>query len=513
MTLFQRVRNPSTLFIRFLAYPSGSFQDEAIKGRIRAEQINAVKRYLATILMANVCNAAVLVAALWASSERLAAILWASTVLALCFYYGVRHHFSGRELPSYVSFRAISRASRNALALGALWAALPLLFFAHASAGGQVIIACLCAGMLGGGTFALANIPAAAFAFTAPIVAASAIAIGRSGDTAYALVAVLMVSYIAVLWRGIYVYAARVAERVAEQMATEQRVRRDELTGLPNRVAFFEALEAAIKRQAIQDEQFAILFLDLNDFKAVNDRFGHVAGDKLLAQVGQRLQGCVKQTDLVARLSGDEFAVILAGPRDSVAAATVAGEIASAVERPFKIDGTEILTGTCVGIAIAPIDGSNPEQLLKSADEALYEAKHSSLGVIQLYDRRRKATSRQQRVLERDLRHALHNNEFTLAFQPIFDLNRSRVTACETLLRWNHPTLGPRPPNDFIEAAERTGLINEIGPWVFQQACVVAATWPKDIRLAINVSAIQLRQAGILSSIVDALSSINFGAK
>jgi diguanylate cyclase len=213
---------------RTLTIPCSSIRDDAIEGSVRAEQINSVKRYLPSILLANICNAMVLVAALWASSQRPLAVTWAAAVLLLNMYYGIRHYLSFTPKPTYVSARAINRSIRNALLLGALWATLPLLFFANASTGGQVIIACLCAGMLGGGAFALASIPAAAIAFTAPIVIASAIAIGRSGEAAYLLVAVLMISYISVLWRGIYVYASQIAKRVTDQVIAERRARCDE---------------------------------------------------------------------------------------------------------------------------------------------------------------------------------------------------------------------------------------------------------------------------------------------
>jgi GGDEF domain-containing protein len=176
--------------------------------------------------------------------------------------------------------------------------------------------------MLGGGAFVLASIPAAAIGFTAPIVIASAIAIGCSGDTAYVLVAALMISYISVLWRGIYVYASQIVKRVAEQVNAEKKVRRDDLTSLPNRLAFFETLDAAFLRLARSGEQFAVLYLDLNDFKVVNDRCRHAAGDKLLAEVGRRLSECVRATDVVARLGGDEFAVVVA---DSPTSATATG--------------------------------------------------------------------------------------------------------------------------------------------------------------------------------------------
>ena len=374
------------LISQILSYPNSSVQDEAVEGRVRAEQINNIKRYLTWILLANICNALVLVAALWASPLRRLAVAWASAIVIVGLYYGLRQRRTARVRPTYVSAHTISRAIRNSLLLGILWATLPLIFFADASPGGQVIIACLCAGMLGGGAFALASIPAAAIAFTAPIVVASAITIGRSGDAAYALVAVLMVSYISVLWRGIYVYASQIVKRVAEQVKAEREVRRDELTSLPNRLAFFEELESAFLRLTRSHEQFAVLYLDLNDFKIVNDRCGHATGDKLLVEVGRRLRESVRQVDLVARLGGDEFAIVVANAQDAAIPTALAARIVSSLDRPFVIDGGEVYTGACVGIALAPGDGDSPEFLLKSADEALYDAKHRPGGVIQLFD-------------------------------------------------------------------------------------------------------------------------------
>src|SRR6516165_9062079 len=380
------LQTPRELLSRILSYPSNSIHDEAIEGRVRAERINNIKRYLTWVLLANISNALVLVAALWSSPLRRSAVAWASAVVFVGLYFGLRQRrYAASERPTYVSAHAITRAIRNSLLLGSLWATLPLIFFADASPGGQVIIACLCAGMLGGGAFVLASIPAAAIAFTAPIVVASAITIGRSGDAAYVLVAVLMVSYIAVLWRGIYVYASQITKRVAAQVNAERNVRRDDLTGLPNRLAFFEALEGAFSRLASLREPFAVLYLDLNDFKIVNDRFGHITGDKLLVEVGRRLRESVREADLVARLGGDEFAIAVADVPDAAIPTALAARIVSNLDRPFAIDGREVFIGTCVGIALAPVDGDTPEILLKNADEALYDAKHRPGGVIQLF--------------------------------------------------------------------------------------------------------------------------------
>ena len=210
-------------------------------------------------MLANACNALVLVVALWPSSQRQLAIAWASTILMFTIYHGFKNRRLDGPKPSYASSRVIARVVRNAFFLGSLWASLPLLFFADASAGGQVIIACLCAGTLAGGAFAFASIPPAAVTFTAPIAVASAIAIGRSDDPAYLLVAILMVSYIIVLLRVVFVHAAQLARRIAEQIKAERKVRRDELTDLPNRLAFNEGLENAFARLDRLHEQFAVL--------------------------------------------------------------------------------------------------------------------------------------------------------------------------------------------------------------------------------------------------------------
>jgi diguanylate cyclase len=488
-----------------LRYPGNLFADDAIEGRIRAEQLNNVKRHLSSIMLANACNALVLVFALWPSSQRQLAIAWATTIVMFTIYHGFKNRRLDHELPSYVSSRSITRVVRNALLLGALWASLPLLFFADASAGGQIVIACLCAGMLGGGAFAFASIPPAAITFTGPIVFGSAIAIGRSGEPAYLLVALLMVSYILALLRVVFVHAAQIARRVAEQVRAERRVRRDELTDLPNRLAFHEGLESAFARLDHLHKQFAVLYVDLDDFKNVNDKLGHATGDKLLVQVGHRLRACARDVDLVARLSGDEFAVIVADTMETGVALGVASRIVSALDAAFQIDGIEMFTAACVGIALAPGDGASPDRLLKNADEALYSAKHGKGGAIRLHDPEYKEQARQRRRLERALRHALSRNEFFLVFQPIMALGQGRVTGIEALLRWRHPTLGVKSPSEFITILEETGFIHEIGRWIVCEACKAAICWPKDIRVAVNVSPIQLRHANVFSSVVNAL--------
>jgi len=324
------------------------------------------------------------------------------------------------------------------------------------------------------------------------------------------LVAVLLISYIAVLWRGVFVHATQIARKVVEQAQAEKKVRHDELTNLPNRLAFFEALEDAFARLVRVNERFVVLYLDLNDFKSVNDTHGHAFGDKLLIQVGQRLRDCVRNIDLVARLSGDEFAVVMADTVDRSAATTLAKRIVGRLDLPFVIDGVEIFSGACVGIAFAPTDGTGPELILKRADEALYNAKNrSSGGVIQLYDPNHKDVTRQRRKLERDLRVGLQRQEFFIVYQPIVALNDSVMTGCEALLRWRHPADGVQSASEFLRVMETTGLINEIGSWIFREACRARVSWQGNLRVAVNVSAVQLRQPTLLSSVIDALKVSN----
>ena len=488
-----------------LRFPGNLVADDAVEGRLRAEQINNVKRHLSSIMLANACNALVLVVALWPSSQRQPAIAWASTILMFTIYHGFKNRRPDRQKPSYVASKSIARVARNAFFLGCLWASLPLLFFANASAGGQVIIACLCAGMLAGGAFAFASIPPAAVTFTAPIAIASAISIGRSDDPAYLLVAILMVSYIAVLLKVVFVHSTQIARRIAEQIKAERKVRRDELTDLPNRLAFNERLENAFTRLDRLHEQFAVLYVDLDDFKNINDKLGHATGDELLVQVGQRLIACARSVDLVARLSGDEFAVIVASATESSTALALANQIVSSLDAPFLIDGITVFVAACIGIAIAPTDGASPEHLLKNADEALYAAKHGTGGPVRLHDSDHKEQSRRRRRLERALRLSLRRHELFLVFQPILELGDDRITGVEALLRWRHPTLGVTAPIEFITILEETGLIHEIGDWVVREACKAASYWPQNIRVAVNVSPLQLRHTNILSCVVKAL--------
>jgi predicted signal transduction protein with EAL and GGDEF domain len=283
---------------------------EDAAGRVRADQISIIVQYLPWMMLANASNALILVTAFRTSPNWMWAVGWATLIVAYAIFFGIRSRRKRIPKPITVSKRAVRRAIGNALLLGSLWAAMPLLLFADASASERLIITCLCAGMLGGGAFAFASIPVAAIAFTGPIFIASALVIARYGDEAFYLVALMMIVYTCIVLRGAFVQALKLNRHHVEQIEAEREARKDALTHLPNRAAFQEFVESEFSRMARTGETFALLYLDLNDFKPVNDKMGHAAGDALLVQFADRLRATQRGTDFAARLGGDEFALI-----------------------------------------------------------------------------------------------------------------------------------------------------------------------------------------------------------
>jgi diguanylate cyclase (GGDEF)-like protein len=479
----------------------------AVAGRLRAEQVGAIFHYLPWMMLANAANALVLVAALWTSPDRLWALGWSAGVIGYAAFYGLRslRRPSARVLS--VSERTIRRAVRNAFLLGCIWAAVPLMFFEGASSGGQLIITCLCAGMLGGGAFAFATLPVAAIAFTTPLFVASAIAIARTGDQSYFLVAILLVVYTGIILHGVFTHALQSTIRLVRQFEAEAEARKDPLTNLGNRIALHEGLVEGFARLQRTGAPFALLFLDLNDFKSVNDRLGHAAGDELLVQVADRLRSASEGGDAIARLGGDEFALIVADVQRREHATGIAERIVNAFDEPFDVGGHQIPIAVSVGIAVAPANGADPASLRKNADIALYHAKRGVGGSVQMFEPSHDAKAQERRMIEHDLRTALAHGEFRLVFQPIISIASERIVGCEALLRWDHPTRGTLTPGQFVPIAEDTGLIHGIGDWVVAEACRVAAGWPNDAKVAVNLSPIQLRRTGILSTIIGALAA------
>ncbi len=294
------------------------------------------------------------------------------------------------------------------------------------------------------------------------------------------------------------------------QQAQEQishMAHHDALTDLPNRTLFREQLEKAL-RLAKHSDQLAVFCLDLDHFKAINDSLGHPVGDALLNAVADRLGSCVGNNDTVARLGGDEFAIVqFCRDCDPSVVSTLASHIVERIAAPYDIAGHQLVIGVSIGISLAPEDGTNPDELLKKADLALYRAKGDGRGTFRFFEAGMDARAQARRVLELDFRAALQRDEFEVHYQPIRDLAKDRVVAFEALARWNHPLRGLIAPVNFIPLAEETGLIVQLGEWVLRQACADAAGWSQDVGVAVNLSPVQFRNPNLVSSVRAALEA------
>jgi diguanylate cyclase (GGDEF)-like protein len=259
-------------------------------------------------------------------------------------------------------------------------------------------------------------------------------------------------------------------------------------------------------------ETVAVLSLDLDHFKSVNDTLGHPVGDLLLQAAAGRMRSCVRGEDIVARVGGDEFAVVQVPsdqPQDVTALATRLIEVIGA---PYDLNGHQVVVGVSIGIALAPSESNEPDVLIKNADLALYRAKADGGGVYRFFEAEMDARMQARRVLELDLRRAIVTGEFELYYQPIIDVKTGEITSCEALMRWHHPERGMIAPLDFIPLAEATGLIVPIGEWVLRQACSEAASWPNHITVAVNLSPAQFKSRSLVSTVVSALATSGLAA-
>jgi diguanylate cyclase (GGDEF)-like protein len=299
-------------------------------------------------------------------------------------------------------------------------------------------------------------------------------------------------------------------EEVTDQRAAEARMahlaHHDALTGLPNRLLFRRKLEGALGHMRHGDG-LALLFLDLDQFKAVNDALGHSVGDELLRAVAKRLAGQLRDTDTVARLGGDEFAIVQSRIEKPAEATRFAARLIELIGAPFDVAGHQIVTGTSIGIVFAPQDGMDADLLLRSADLALYRAKSDGRGVYRLFHVEMDEQMQARRLLELDLRQALQGGQLEVFYQPLISLHHQAVAGFEALLRWRHPQRGLVPPSEFIPLAEEIGLITPIGEWVLQQACADAASWPGMLTVAVNLSSVQFRSGNLVGAVATALNA------
>ena len=297
-----------------------------------------------------------------------------------------------------------------------------------------------------------------------------------------------------------------ITERRRSEMQIAHMARHDALTDLPNRVLLRERLAEALVHVE-RGQRLAVLCLDLDHFKNVNDSLGHPVGDELLRAVASRLRGCVRETDAISRVGGDEFAIIQTDITDATDAERLALRLAEVIAAPFDLQGHMVVITTSIGIAVAPVDGIEADELLKNADMALYGAKSDGRAVYRFFEPRMDARMKARRTLELALRQALANDEFELYYQPAVNLDGETVHCCEALLRWNHPEQGLIMPADFIPVAEEIGLIVPIGEWVIRRACQDATAWPEDIRVAVNLSPTQLNNSLLFPTVLNALNA------
>lgn len=297
-----------------------------------------------------------------------------------------------------------------------------------------------------------------------------------------------------------------VTDRVKAEARIAHMTSHDALTDLPNRRLFRERIEEALLRET-QSGEVAVLYLDLDHFKGVNDTLGHPVGDKLLQAVAERLTGVVRDTDTVARLDGDEFAVVQVGADQPRGSRSLAHRAIEHLSAPYSIHGHQVVIGVSIGVAIAPADGDDANHLLKNSHIALYRAKTEGRGICRFFEQEMDARMQARRALEIDLRGAESRNEFELWYQPQINLETNAVTSFEALLRWRHPERGLVTPEHFISVAEETGLVMPIGEWALRQACKDAAHWPSDVRVAVNLSPTQFHSARLLPAVVGALAA------
>jgi diguanylate cyclase (GGDEF)-like protein/PAS domain S-box-containing protein len=305
-------------------------------------------------------------------------------------------------------------------------------------------------------------------------------------------------------------YIINVVEDVTERRRADEKIAHmahyDALTDLPNRTLFRARIERELERIG-EGEQFALLYIDIDEFKGINDSLGHHVGDELLKTVANRIRDCVKETDLIARLGGDEFAVIQTAVGSPAEVVEFVTRIHEAIRQPYQCLGHQLSTDASIGIALAPQHGTELDQLIKNADLAMYAAKAEGRRTHRFFEPAMHASAKARLTMELDLRQAMARGGFEIHYQPFVNLQRNEVSGCEALLRWRHPVRGMVSPAEFIPVAEETGLINELGDWVLRTACTEAALWPDHIRLAVNVSPVQFKCATLALKITSALAA------
>lgn len=505
--------DPVTAFRNFMNELQGNLGPQVCAeaaGRLRAEQISIIARYTRLVMTANVWNAVIVVLAMYGDDRFQMATAWAAVTCFIAVYAALRQYARSPDAQVYsTSKRGLKRANHFAFILGLSWGFLPAAFFPDANETSRLILTCISAGMMAAGAFALASVPSAAFIFSSLMLVGSLAGLLREGRFSGLFVASLMIVYLFVLLRGAWVFYTNLKRNVLQRYEAERMAKLDTLTRLPNRVGFHEQARNAYERYRRTGESFAILYLDLDGLKKINDTYGHRTGDHVLINFGQRLESSIRTIDFAARLSGDEFAVVLSDVSEPGEIAAVADRIIQSCNRTLMIDDTELHSRVSIGIAIVSPDILNIDVLVRRADSALYRAKANNRGGFNFFNPEQDVTASERKAFKDALVMALGGQQFVLNFQPILDVKTGHVAAFEALVRWNHPQRGLISPGEFIPAAEETGMINSLGLWVMDEACALASTWPEDVRIAVNVSAVQFRDPMLVDVISNTLQRHN----
>ena len=301
--------------------------------------------------------------------------------------------------------------------------------------------------------------------------------------------------------------AVDITEQRRSSEHASQLAKYDSLTGLPNRRRMTEVLDGVLSGAEGYSRSCAIMLIDLDRFKQVNDTLGHPAGDALLKQVAERLSRIVGDAEKVFRLGGDEFQIILPKCQDRGIIGDMAADIIASISQPYSIEGSRCIIGASIGVAVAPVDGASRADLIRNADLALYASKTGGRGRFRFFSTELLQAAEDKRNLEEDLRDALAQGQISLAYQPVVNATTNCIAGVEALMRWTHPTRGPVSPAIFIPIAEEAGLIPALGEWALRKACEDAATWPGSIRVAVNVSPIQFTSEALLSTVTSALAA------
>jgi len=477
-----------------------------VRSRFRAEQLSDLERCTPVVLLVSCFSALTFSILVWETPFADQAKIWAMLLFALAGIIYARRLSAPPRHVRTASPRGIWRATANALLHSSLWGALPVFFFADATIRQQFVIVGFVFATLFGGSFALSFIPSALLAHVVPIGLGFIIAILPEHDPVFDIVAGTVAIYTVVMVYGSLKRAAAAARRCSAEAAAQEGALRDELTRMPNRVAFREELARSFARLARRNERFALMCFDLDGFKGVNDSMGHEIGDAVLVEAARRLKASTRENDLVARLGGDEFALIAVDIRSVEDAVTIAHRILANFRAPFEVGGRAVPMSVSIGVAIAPSDGVDPESLMRNADSAMYATKQGGRCGYTLF-RDRFGFVAERNTLDAELDRAFAERELFMVYQPFIDTQTQQAAGFEALLRWRHPVRGVLSAGEIVPLFERAGQIDRVGAWALREAMTAAKNWPSHLRVAVNVSAIQLRKPNFEQMVLDCLAA------